>query len=196
MFMPDNVTRFNLAIIHAGLLRKSFLTGFVNNAAGQDPTVTANAILNQFKVQAFGNQLDSECTFGPVNTLLGQDDDPPIPGMSTIAAGVGARVGGSPPPNVAVLIHKAAFLPGRHARGRWYIPWGADETLIDEVGALNATVISGTNTRMTNLKGGLAGAGVPLAMYYSTGPGVGSLALVDSLTCDAVVATQRRRLRR
>lgn len=105
---------------------------------------------------------------------------------------VGQRVIKSAPPNCATLVRKSTGLRGRSERGRSYWPGclaGAD---ILEGGVIDPTVFIDRVNRFTNLFNRLAGVGADMVLLHSSSS---DPTPVTSYDVDALIATQRRRLR-
>jgi len=103
------------------------------------------------------------------------------------------------PQNVAFLIQKLSGMAGRRNRGRMYVP-GVNEANVGPSGLLLGTEQSGLNTKLaawcTTLSTSI-GQCDGMAILHSTGlSGAPAPTMVNSLLCDALVATQRRRLRK
>lgn len=136
---------------------------------------------------------------------------------SAIAGGVGT--GAVAPPNVAYLFRKITTRGGRRGRGRWFVP-GVQEAHVDADGLLTSGIVATYNTAAAAYLTALAaaaGAGekpvIPILLHNnssstarSTSPGSVTVTVtqgaagplpdvITSMTLDARVATQRRRLR-
>jgi hypothetical protein len=120
---------------------------------------------------------------------------------------VGAVGGAQSPMSVAFLVHKQCFHTRRQRNGRWYIP-GVAESDTDDSGG----VVSSARTRVQNITedyraavnalGLPAGITVAMRVVHITSvdgdgdPESWNSTDIDSLSVDARVATQRRRLRK
>lgn len=132
-----------------------------------------------------------------------QTDPLPAPPQIGIFAGnnPGGNAGATPllPQNSALLVHKRTALAGRKGRGRFYLP-GVAEGWANNIGeVLTATVTDFNNSLADMLAGIIASANfVGMALFHdddSLTP-LPDPTLIQSLTLDPVIATQRRRLRR
>jgi hypothetical protein len=142
------------------------------------------------------SRLDSGCTLGPVTVRLGQDGGEALVGIHEIAANGGATLT-SPPPNVAVLVHKRTPRGGRRGRGRFFIPWFVGETDIDEAGVITPAQVNALSIACEVFRAALASNAVPMVILHEDGKTApGAPDLVSSLYVDRLVATQRRRLGR
>jgi len=97
--------------------------------------------------------------------------------------------------NVAYLIHKNTALGGRAGRGRMFMP-GVQEGEVDHQGDVDPTFLGLLNTRWSTFGANMAIADLPLVLLHAAGSPISTPTVVTSLTVDARVATQRRRLRR
>jgi hypothetical protein len=102
------------------------------------------------------------------------------------------------PPNSALLIHKRTSLAGRHGQGRLYMPAVA-EGWADNVGNVLGSVITDFTAKFESVRTDILAS--PdfdyMCLFHdsvstTTIPGPTA---ISSLSCDPVVATQRRRLR-
>lgn len=100
--------------------------------------------------------------------------------------------GACSPPQVAWLVKKSTALGGRKGRGRLFFP-GVPETSVSEAGVLDGTVATAFQGLLTDWLDALSLSGHAMVLLHtdSTSPTV-----VTSLSLQASVATQRRRLRR
>ena len=101
------------------------------------------------------------------------------------------------PANTAYLVHKIPASGPRRTYGRAFIP-GPVETDVDAAGNLTQTRIDVMNTETEDFHDLIKafGAGWDLGMIrFTTGGVFDSFRPLASLSCDPVVATQRRRMR-
>jgi hypothetical protein len=135
-----------------------------------------------------------------------QNDAPPAPPVLGVFASARAATGSSGPlpQNSAYLFHKRTPQPGRRGRGRMYVP-GIPEAEVSSVGALSPGALGAAQQRATDFllrfnpsSGALVNVQmVVLNSYQQSFIGPKPLpAVVNSLTIDPIIATQRRRLRR
>nr|CRY97462.1 hypothetical protein [uncultured prokaryote] len=133
----------------------------------------------------------------------GPMEDGPFAEVSTTNAG--ATSGATVSPNVTYLVRKHTGLGGKMGQGRMYLP-GVAEGMVDEAGTLNSGVRSGYETAWQAFWLGLNTGGLPMYLLHSFGQYMNrknelvtvaarTPTIVTSLTVDAKVATQRRRLR-
>lgn len=107
-------------------------------------------------------------------------------------AGTGAA--GSPPQNCAVLVRKQTPLGGRRNRGRMYLPPGIVlETNVNQVGTIDAAVVSTLQGRVNSLETQLTANALVPVLLHSDG---GVPTIIDQFVIQPKIATQRTRLRR
>lgn len=108
----------------------------------------------------------------------------------------GAEVGGlsgqGSPSNCAYLVRKNTALGGRRGRGRMYIP-GCLETSVGSDGAILEPDLANIQDQVTAFGAALVLAGLPMVVLHSDAT---TPTPVTTLVVQAVIATQRRRLRR
>lgn len=169
-------------------------TGAVNtlgfrNLADATPAEAAGAFGESWG-QAIVPLLVETITFSSVLVKLGPDEDGPSAMISVDEDG--GVDDGAASPNVSYLIHKNTNLGGRRGRGRMFIP-GVAETLVDGAGVVDGPAVSSFDSAFETL---VTAWGVENLPPYLLHDGLLSPTIISSLTCDARVATQRRRLRR
>lgn len=129
------------------------------------------------------------------------DDDPPLKIASLIPPEAGAHTGAtdSLPQNNAWLVRKNVTL-GKP--GRMFIP-GVDETKVSNTGTINSTELGLRQLDLTGLVAAVEAVEVgglflaPAMMSKNRAPLVGyEPKVINSLSLDNRIATQRRRLRR
>jgi len=106
--------------------------------------------------------------------------------------GTGGTAGAAAP---AYLIHKVTALGGRAGRGRFFIP-GVPEAAVGPGGVLASGVASAVTTAVGELLADLIAVDLPPVLLHNEGSPVSTPTTITDLTCDPVVATQRRRQRR
>lgn len=124
------------------------------------------------------------------------------PAVGTYAGGWGGGNAGATsilPQNSAFLLHKRTNRAGRTGRGRLYLP-GVPEGSVDNVGNVSPGTVTGLNTALASWVADILNASdfEYMCLFHDS---LGSAALVvptpiASITCDPVIGTQRRRLRR
>lgn len=192
--IPPGFAQVTVPLAHQDLTRAAAVVfGIEVPGGGVDPDLLAADVQSSF-VTSIGQGVDSQVLIGPVTVLIGQDGGEGIAGSSP-SGQQGAANLTAPPPNVAVLLRKRTARGGRRGRGRMYLPWWCQETDIDEAGRLTGAAISSRNTAANLFLNTLSGADTPMVILHSQGRTTpGQPNLVTTLTCDPVVATQRRRL--
>jgi hypothetical protein len=176
--------------------RPSFVTFGVDPSSSTPDSIAQSVYTAATSAGSLISKVDSGCTIGPTTIRLGQDGGEALVGYWSLRAN-GAISLTSPPPNVAVLIHKRTARGGRRGRGRLFMPWFVDETTIDEAGIIAPATVTSLATCVEVFRTALATNGVPMVVLHEPGKTTaGAPDVVTSLTVDPLVATQRRRLGR
>lgn len=164
--------------------------GVENNTIFTNPATIADAVWAEFSTTVLP-LLDDTIQWGPVEASVGTSSGD-LSGVGTSTGNGGATIN-SPPPNAAVLVTKSTNTGGRRGRGRMYWPWAADESSVGEGGVWASGAVANFQTAMDNFLADLASADLPMVILHRDG---GSPSPVTVLTVQALLATQRRRLRR
>lgn len=104
----------------------------------------------------------------------------------------GAQTGEAVPPQVAVLIQKQSGLAGRRNRGRMYVP-GAEQGVVGADGIINTAALGNWQSAATAFWQHCVDNDIDLAIFHESPPDTATV--VTGLSVQAVVATQRRRVR-
>lgn len=162
--------------------------------AETDPAGNAEAIRSAWATTGGGftaNVMGSAYTFRGVSvTEMGLDG--PLVGASLIGqTGTGAPE--NPPPNCAVLVRKNTNRGGRKGRGRMYLPaCCVPETNTNNRGVIDDGNMPGLTSRLQQSLTAMATGGCPAYLLHEDGS-AGDL--ITGLVPQALMATQRRRLR-
>jgi hypothetical protein len=150
----------------------------------------------------FGTYTDIGVQIGPTLISVGAASPPylRVDGTETLGGDV---EGETMPSNVAALMRKRSLQAGRGGRGRNYLPWILRDNQVDDVGNVEATALSNLQDaadgwyEAAGQVGGTDGA-TPIVILHDSGASTAAddPAFVTSLSIDALVATQRRRLGR
>lgn len=202
LIIPPGFGQVLLPLKHASLARSALITyGLDLDAVGGDYGQVANDQPAIFVVN-WETELDSQVTVGPAILRVGQDGGDPL-SVEGSATGVGTESGAMAPPNCALLVRKSTSTGGRRGRGRCYIPWVLLDAAVDDVGTIDggslATRQADADAWLTDLEVGTTGTyATPMVVLHdSSGAGVEPPpSVVTGVTCDALIATQRRRLGR
>jgi hypothetical protein len=125
-------------------------------------------------------------------TLCKLGPDSTGPSAISPASQAGALAGTSVSPNVCFLVHKQTAMGGRQGRGRMFIP-GPLEGDVGAEGSVSGTRLTNLAAELTEMRNALITAGMtPVVLHNNALTPTG----ITSLAPDALVATQRRRLRR
>jgi len=159
----------------------------------------ANNVARAWGSQFPAAQLDTDWTWRGVRLYVGEDGGASIPYDSVGFTITGTSAGVGPVQNTAILVKKATARAGRKGRGRMYVPpFGLSSAGYAPNGTLGSSTITDYQTRFTALRtimangeSGLTFAVPPVLLHAD-----GSLPdAVTAFTVQAVLATQRRRLR-
>ena len=134
--------------------------------------------------------LTNDVTLANTHVKQGPQEDGPSGDFASAITGSGSDPSTSP--NVAYLVRKQSASGGRKNRGRFYLP-GVSEDSIDQQGIIDGAALADQQDRADAFLLAAAVEDLPLEILH-TGPGAPTI--ITSLTFDAVIATQRRRLRR
>lgn len=196
MAIPPGYADVSIRLTNSAMQRPAFIT-FGIDPSGTNPDSIAGEVYGSFTTAgAFFSRLDSGVTIGPVTVRLGQDGGEALIGVSDVTSAGGATLA-SPPPNVAVLVHKRTNRGGRRGRGRWFLPWYLTETDVDEAGQILTAAVTPIQAALTLTLNNLSAQGNPMVILHEPGlTSAGVPDVVHTLTVDRLVATQRRRLGR
>lgn len=157
-----------------------------------DPVLAANQIQSAY-ISAFAAGIDSNVTIRSSKLTIGQDAADPIVAVAT-TSGPGTAVRESTAPALAVMLELNTNLGGRRNRGRKYLPWAANDTSVSEQGILEASSVTGWNSRAAAFISGLDSYDVSLVILHGTGSTtVPAPTPVTSITTNPVIRTQRNR---
>lgn len=125
----------------------------------------------------------------------GQDGGPPEVFESVAVAHAGTNGGPALPPNCAFLLRKRTSLGGRKGRGRMFIPAGVGvgEDSVPSTGVMAEAQRAALEERYSDWLFGLGP--VPYLFHDSETPGSAAPTEIIAFTCEARLATVRRRLR-
>lgn len=142
---------------------------------------------------ALDNIASSAYTLGPGHVIVGQDGGD-IRLDCTITPIPGTSAGDAVPQNTCILVRKVTAGGGRRNRGRCFVP-AVNEAAVDNAGRLAGSFRTAVDAAFAALITGLATApfGDPV-LFHESEPFTPT-PLVE-FSCQQLVATQRRRLRR
>lgn len=199
---PPGFATCSYELRHSAMSRSAFLT-FGVDVTETDPNAAAISLVAAFSsTGSLFTILDNSVQLQNTRVSIGTDGGEDIVGASPqLVACTGSFV--SPPPNVAVLVHKTTARGGRRGRGRMYIPWCLATASITEGGV----VLTADVTRIQNAVIAWAAqvatlSGPVVLLHRPSGPEVtppttpGPPNVVTGWRVDPLIATQRRRLGR
>lgn len=187
--IPAGYGRCTMEVDFSGPGSPAMLTfGFLNTGYTGDLDADANTI-GQIVANNLDAQMSTHYTFQDCRIVVN------VAGVVQAGEAVinqpGDFGGTASPPQVAYLAGKKSELVGRKHRGRWYIP-GVPESVVDNNGLVDSVVRAGVTSACLAVLADLDTANFPMYILHTdaTAP-----TEVKSMSCDAYVATQRRRLR-
>lgn len=114
-------------------------------------------------------------------------------GVAAYGGTNGNRTGALAPPNTSCLVRKQSNLRGRENRGRMYLPGMLlDDDIFDD-GTINISVVSAITSAVDDFLVNVAASNGYQQVILHNGTTVPTI--VDSISTENRVATQRRRLR-
>lgn len=194
---PPGFAECSYQFTQTGVTRPAYVT-FGCDPTDTDPASVAASVLAAYTAAgSFNTIMDSTVSMTGVRVALGTDGTADLVYVLTSAVvGTGGSIQALPP-NCAVLIHKVTARGGRRGRGRMYIPWCVNETIVDEAGVILAANVTTFTNAMAAWRTAMITNTVPLVLLH--GPGKTTQPAPDpitQLTADRLIATQRRRLGR
>ena len=200
---PPGFATCSYELRHSTMSRSAFVT-FGVDPSGTDPNTIASQCRTTFALATgFFSIIDNGVSLVSTRVSLGTDGSEDLVGIDTTVV-AGGRSLASTPANTAALVHKRTARGGRRGRGRMYIPWSLATTTVSEAGVVTPAEVTVITTAMTNWLTAMAasGPGPVVLLHRPSLPGTlhpstaGPPNVVTSMSCDALVATQRRRLGR
>lgn len=152
---------------------------------------TCAAAVAAFEAAFAGNEISQSYTFVGTRATVGTGDVfPEVASLDVVYGGTAnpARFA----PNTCILVRKNTVLGGRANRGRFYLPplWhDMDDT--SAAGILSTDAVSGLQAAIDTWFDSLA----PVLLHDEESPAAGLVTAITSLSVQARMATQRRRLR-
>lgn len=187
--IPNGYGQVNLFFTGTGWPSGGEVTFAFRNIANEDPATNAATIRDIIDTR-LAEQIPENLTISSILVKHGPNDSGPFDllGTSIVGTGSSAQV----QPNMAILVRKTTGLGGRRGRGRWY--WPVAEDQVDTGGALQSFVVTGMNADCADVLADLTAADLPMMLAHTAEDL--TPATVTSMSCQAIAATQRRRLRR
>lgn len=193
MIIPAGFAQVTLGFTGNGLPTGAVITfGVVNGAV-----MGAQAMADEIAVAVSDNIdpiMSSQIAFNDLLVKLGPNET----GAQAVSpmSSAGSVSGAIASPQVAFLIKKDTDLGGRRGRGRMYFP-GVGEADVGQTGDVDGTRRGLITAGFEDFRLTLAAADLSMVLLHDDGlTSVPVPTPVTGLSCDARVATQRRRLRR
>ena len=162
--------------------------GYINDGA-QSPAANASFIADAFEQHVMSNgHIANNIQLMRVNVI----QNPGSVTASQFSGFVGPSAGMAFPANTTYLIKKATALGGRQGRGRLYMP-GPNINSIVEGGVLVAGAAASLTSAFEAFNTDLGSVSIEMYLLHTLAATPPSA--VTSLSCDPLVATQRRRIR-
>lgn len=190
MIIPVGFAQCNVVFSGAGVPTGAQVTFGVKNDAAHGAAELGSYVIQYWDESDIMVYLSNTVQIDGVLVKLGPNDTGPSDFYASVLVGGGASAANAP--NAAFLIHKSTALGGRQSRGRMYIP-GLQEADINTGGLLAGTTAADMGAACQLFLEKMAADSLPLALLH--GNAVVPFP-IDAMSCDAKVATQRRRLRR
>jgi hypothetical protein len=153
----------------------------------------ANDLEVEMRVVGWGVSGSTSLTFVDVQVVGRRQEGGELRRAVALSGSVGTNAQPMPPSNLALLVHKVTDLAGRRNRGRWYFPAQVQEAEVNLRGELTAAMIADQQARANAwFNGVLAVNHTPVVLHSS---GDDQPAIIDHLTVDPIMGTQRRRMR-
>lgn len=199
LVIPPGFADVAIELRGAGDPEPWYVTFGVDSSAASGDVNSIGATVNGAWESMMG-VISNECLTTGCKISVGQDGEAPVRGFSSLdAAGYGDSVGAKLPQNCAALIHKDTSIGGRRARGRFYVPACLDEGAVSSVGLISATQVNAIQGAVDAFLVALQTNAIPCPMVVlHNSEGISPIidpTPVEALRLDAVIATQRRRLR-
>lgn len=187
----------SLKFTQTGLIRPAFVT-FGIDPTGTDPAIMATSVQASWNDGgSLKSVTDNSCTLVGVRVSYGTDGSADLVYDLTTSDTGGAVGAATLPGNCAVLCRKVTARGGRRGRGRFYLPWVAQETVVDEAGIITPANVTTIQTACNNFMTSLTTRGVPMYLLHEEGrTAIPPPDLVTQLVVDRLIGTQRRRLGR
>lgn len=202
----DGIIMARTRLLNSTTSRAAYVTYACLDTTGSPTTqFYADGIQDAF-ADTLSAQIGSQVTIGPTDILRQTSAGPPQIATSTIANVVGTNGNLCPPANVAMIVKKTTGLSGRGNRGRLYLPWFGNESIVNEAGIIDAGSVTGAQTRFSAWRARLVTDTTPLVIANRVydlpwdNPARKLVAVnigptVTAVVVEALCATQRRRMR-
>lgn len=187
MVIPVGFCQVNLIYAGTAAPQGAQVTFGLENGAG-GPEETAILVKDEWVTNLKGN-VSGNLTLIGVLVKEGPNESGNFHLLPTNEAG--AIGGDCDPPNTAILVTKNTALGGRKGRGRMYLP-GVFSANTSNSGIVDAALVTNIQNDWNDFRNALEAAGQDMVLLHgdTTAP-----TIITSLSVQARLATQRRRLR-
>lgn len=204
MIIPPGFASISIPFKHTDLARSAFVTfGVESTNWPGDYVDMCNRIAADFETQ-WKSSIDTSVTVGPVEASVGQDGSENLSVVGTYSF-VGTSSGERASANTALLLRKLTTRGGRRGRGRMFLPWVLADTSVSEIGRIDTPTVTAYQTKATAWLTAMAldPGSTPMVVLHSPSADdvsnptpTGAPNEVTSLSVDATIGVQRRRLGR
>ena len=196
--IPTGYALLTFSQQHTGIAHTALVTLGIEIAAPPFTAADAADCLNAWQT-AVKPLWDAEVVISRCVALVGNDGPPFRYDVTSSVTGTRSSVVIAPP-NVTYLVRKTTAFAGRQYRGRMYLPY-VNSVGITQTGALQSSELTVLTTAMNAITSNLIGAtpNVSNLVLLHSDPlsgGPPPPTVIASLSAQATVATQRRRLER
>jgi hypothetical protein len=194
MDIPDGYAQLNFRFTGSAAPTGAECTLGINlEATSVDPEALGDLAFGWVEDSGLKADWSSQITLSSILVKYG----PTLTGPSGIATGeiIGTYSSSDELANTSFLFHKNTAFGGRAGKGRMYWP-GAPMQEADSGGVLDGTFLTAVNTDLNALYAQITGDSLtPVLLHGDESPLTTPTPLLG-FSCDAKLATQRRRLRR
>lgn len=198
-YLPDGYGQIIHKIVLSGDPEPMYATiGFVADSVGEDPAVIAAGVHTAWKTLV-SSKFQTNYSTPSTEVRYKSSAGPDLLVAEAVSTQAGGGAGATLPQNCAYMVRKNTGLGGAKNKGRMYFP-GCVESVVNTLGQVDSAEITSWNSALATYKTSVeAATGVLQLMLLhniTVENPVPFPTQITSLTLDAVIATQRRRLRR
>lgn len=194
MVIPTGYGQVNLIFAGSDLPYGAQMTfGVSVTALEAGPDTAADVVDSKFVSANIASVYDNDIRLAGILVKYGPNDTGPA-FLKTVSHNGTSGSGGSVP-SVSALIRKQTAAGGHAGRGRMYQP-GMIAGNYDNTGHFTGTHASAITSVWEAFRTGMETALLPLVLLHGEGSPITTPSPIIGLSCDGVLATQRRRLRR
>jgi hypothetical protein len=193
MLIPEGFAQVNLIFAGEAVPTGAQITMGLNlEGGGQTPTEVGEEYADLWRAAGISANMSSQVDLAQVLVKFGPNATGP---SALLAETDGGSLTAPCTPNVAFLVRKSTAAGGRAGRGRFYLP-GVVEAQVDGAGTIDSITITNLQADLNTFLSSFGAASFSPVLLHGDGAPITEPLLINALTLDAKVATQRRRLRR